>query len=458
MFNFLPLLMAFELNSANVAAITLAIVALFFIYKIVRKMWKYPVVFMDSQTNAVIKEKSCKRGTKIKLEPAVKNGETFVGWSYTRDGSKPCTGKHIITEGKTTIYAMWDKPIAKEVISLEDANMYIELAYADEAGNIMRKETLPLVVNAPRTYNDYGRFKGWKKDDLVVVPKHYDGSTVSVTLYPVFSGDVGIIEKEEENVETVDSFSAVDANMYIEFKYNDLDGNGITDNLMPIVATFPKVFDDVVGFEGWAFEPNGAIEVDKDFVDSVISFELVPAGLEDIHKSATVAAPVVEEVVEEPAAEEVVEEPVAEEVAEEPVAEEVAEEPVAEEVVEEPAAEEVAEEPVAEEVVEEPVAEEVVEEPAAEETVEEPVAEETVEEPVAEEVAEEPAAEEVVEEPVAEEVVEEPAAEEVVEEPVAEEVAEEPVAEEVVEEPVAEEVVEEPAAEEVAEEPVAEEV
>ena len=445
MFNLLPLLMASEfLTSSNMAAISFGVVGIFIVYKIVRKLWKYPVTLIDSQTQTVIKEYSLRKGAKVKLEPAVKNGETFIGWSYAPDGSKPCEGKNLIVEGKTVIYAMWDRPIAKEVIAIEDANMYMELGYADESGNIMKKETLPLIVNAPRTYNDYGRFSGWKEaDGDIIVKKHYEGSTVSVTLYPVFSKDVGVIEKEEEDASFgVETFSAVDANMYVEFNYSDLDGNAITSNLMPIVATFPKVFDGVDGFEGWAFEPNGAIEVDKDFIDSVISFQLAPAGLEDIHKPAPVVeeAPAAEEVVEEaPAAEEVVEEaPVAEEAVEEaPVVEEVVEEaPAAEETVEEaPVAEEVVEEaPVAEETVEEaPAAEEVVEEaPAAEEVVEEaPAAEEVVEEaPVVEEavVEEAPAVEETVEEaPAAEEVVEEaPATEEVVEEaPVVEETVEE---------------------------------
>ena len=398
MFNLLPLLMASEfLTSSNMAAISFGVVGIFFVYKIVRKLWKYPVTLIDSQTQTVIKEYSLRKGAKVKLEPAVKNGETFIGWSYAPDGSKPCEGKNLIVEGKTVIYAMWDRPIAKEVIAIEDANMYMELGYADESGNIMKKETLPLIVNAPRTYNDYGRFSGWKEaDGDIIVKKHYEGSTVSVTLYPVFSKDAGVIEKEEEDASFgVETFSAVDANMYVEFNYSDLDGNAITSNLMPIVATFPKVFDGVDGFEGWAFEPNGAVEVDKDFIDSVISFQLSPAGLEDIHKSAPVVeeAPAAEEAVEEaPAAEEAVEEaPAAEEAVEEaPAVEEAVEEaPAAEEAVEEaPVAEETVEEaPAAEETVEEAPA---VEEAATETPAEAPVVEEAPAEAPAEETAEAP--------------------------------------------------------------------
>ena len=392
MFNLTPLFMAFELNSSNVAAITFGIVALYIIGRIIWKMWKFPVSFIDSQTKTVIKEKKYRRGAKVKLEPAVKNGENFIGWSFAADGRNMCEGKHVIVKGKTEIYAMWERPIAREVIAVEDANMYVEFAYADENGDIMRKETLPLIVNAPKTYNDYGRFKGWKKEDgEIVVPKYYDGATVSVTLYPVFNKDVGVIEKEEENVNEINSFSVEDANLYLEFTYSDLDGNDITTNLLPVFANVPKTFDGVDGFEGWSFEEKGEIAIEKDYDGSVLAFALVPAGIErtPVVVEAVEEAPVVEEAVEEaPVVEETVEEaPVVEETVEEaPVVEEAVEEaPVAEEAVEEaPVVEETVEEaPVVEETVEEaPVAEETVEEaPVAEETVEEaPVVEETVEE------------------------------------------------------------------------------
>ena len=390
MFNLTPLFMAFELNSSNVAAITFGIVALYIIGRIIWKMWKFPVSFIDSQTKTVIKEKKYRRGAKVKLEPAVKNGENFIGWSFAADGRNMCEGKHVIVKGKTEIYAMWERPIAREVIAVEDANMYVEFAYADENGDIMRKETLPLIVNAPKTYNDYGRFKGWKKGDgEIVVPKHYDGATVSVTLYPVFNKDVGVIEKEEENVNEINSFSVEDANLYLEFTYIDLDGNDITTNLLPVFANVPKTFDGVDGFEGWSFEEKGEIAIEKDYDGSVLAFALVPAGIEKapVVVEAVEEAPVVEETVEEaPVVEETVEEaPVAEETVEEaPVAEETVEEaPVVEETVEEA--------PVVEEAVEEaPVVEEAVEEaPVVEETIDEaPVVEETVEEtPVVEEKA-----------------------------------------------------------------------
>ena len=137
MFNLLPLFKGFELTSGNVAAITLGIVALYVIYKVVRKMWKYPVTFIDSQTEAIIKEQKQRNGSKVRLFPAVKDGEKFIGWSYTPDGSKPCEGKSAIVNGATFLYAMWERPIAKKVIAIEDANMYVELAYADEAGRML---------------------------------------------------------------------------------------------------------------------------------------------------------------------------------------------------------------------------------------------------------------------------------------------------------------------------------
>ena len=160
-----------------------------------------------------------------------------------------------------------------------------------------------------------------------------------------------VIEKEEENTTERDTFTVDDANLYVEFTYTTVDGENITTNLMPVCANVPKTFDGVEGFEGWAFEQNGEIAIEKDYDGSVLAFELAPTGIEYLYN-----IPAAEEAVEEaPVAEEVVEEaPVAEEAVEEaPAAEEVAEEaPVAEEVVEEaPAAEEVAEEaPAAEEV------------------------------------------------------------------------------------------------------------
>ena len=178
MFNLTPLFMAFELTSSNVALVTFGVVALCIIGRIIYKMWKFPVSFIDSQSKTVIKTKSCRRNSKVKLEPAVKEGESFIGWSYAVDGKGGLIeDKSIVIKGKTDIYAMWERPVAREVIAVEDANMYIELGYADESGAIMRKEILPLIVNAPVTYNDFGRFKGWKNSDgEIIVPKHYDGS------------------------------------------------------------------------------------------------------------------------------------------------------------------------------------------------------------------------------------------------------------------------------------------
>ncbi len=350
MFNPLSLFKAFEWTSGNVAAITLGVVALYVIYKIVRKMWKYPVIFIDSQTEMIIKEKKLRNGSKVRLYPAVKNGEKFVGWSYTPDGSKPCDGKNAIVNGKTVLFAMWERPIAKKVIAIEDANMYVELAYADEAGRIIRKETMPLIVNPPKTYNDYGRFQGWKNSDgEVMVKKHYDGAVIPVTLKPVFNKEVGPIDRDDVDYAEIDSFDVEDANMYVEFVYCDFDGQEIATNLMPIIVRVPTFYKEVEGFEGWGLDAEGTPDVEKDVEGSVLSFKLTPAGIDKVYK------PLVDEVkeeapVEEAPVEEAVEETV-EEAAEETV-EEAAEEETKEEVVEE-VVEEKAEETPDEEVVEE---------------------------------------------------------------------------------------------------------
>ena len=336
MFNLLPLFKAFELTSGNVAAITLGIVALYVIYKVVRKMWKYPVVFIDSQTEAIIKEQKQRNGSKVRLFPAVKDGEKFIGWSYTPDGSKPCEGKNAIVNGKTFLYAMWERPIAKKVIAIEDANMYVELAYADEAGKIIRKETMPLIVNPPKTYNDYGRFQGWKNaDGEVMVKKHYDGSVISLTLKPVFSKEVGTVDKEYDEYADIDSFSVEDANMYVEFVYCDFDGQEIATNLLPVIVRVPSFYKNVDGFEGWGLDAQGTPDVDKDVDGSVLSFKLTPAGIDKVYK------PVVDEVKEEAPVEEAAEE-AKEEAPVEEAAEEVKEEAPVEEKTEEASAEEVA--------------------------------------------------------------------------------------------------------------------
>lgn len=344
MFNLLPLFKAFELTSGNVAAITLGIVALYVIYKVVRKMWKYPVVFIDSQTEAIIKEQKQRNGSKVRLFPAVKDGEKFVGWSYTPDGSKPCEGKNAIVNGKTFLYAMWERPIAKKVIAIEDANMYVELAYADEAGKIIRKETMPLIVNPPKTYNDYGRFQGWKNaDGEVMVKKHYDGSVISLTLKPVFSKEVGTVDKEYDDYADIDSFSVEDANMYVEFVYCDFDGQEIATNLLPVIVRVPSFYKNVDGFEGWGLDAQGTPDVDKDVDGSVLSFKLTPAGIDKVYK------PLADEVKEEAPVEEAAEE-AKEEAPVEEAAEEAKEEAPVEEKTEEAPVEEKAEEAPAEEV------------------------------------------------------------------------------------------------------------
>ena len=337
MFNLLPLFKGFELTSGNVAAITLGIVALYVIYKVVRKMWKYPVTFIDSQTEAIIKEQKQRNGSKVRLFPAVKDGEKFIGWSYTPDGSKPCEGKSAIVNGKTFLYAMWERPIAKKVIAIEDANMYVELAYADEAGRIIRKETMPLIVNPPKTYNDYGRFQGWKNaDGEVMVKKHYDGSTISFTLKPVFSKEVGTIDKEYDDYADIDSFNVEDANMYVELVYCDFDGQEIATNLLPIVVRVPSFYKNVDGFEGWGLDAQGTVDVDKDVDGSVLSFKLTPAGIDKVYK------PLADEVKEEAPVEEAPAEEVVEEVKEEAPVEEKTEEAPVEEKVDEAPIEEVA--------------------------------------------------------------------------------------------------------------------
>ena len=114
---FTPLMMAFELTSENVAAITIAIaVVIFAIWLFAFKLRKYTVTFIDSETKAVIKEKKIRKNTEVKLEAAVKTGDTFVGWSLTPDGSKLCKEKNALVKKKNMVfYAMWDKPIIREV-------------------------------------------------------------------------------------------------------------------------------------------------------------------------------------------------------------------------------------------------------------------------------------------------------------------------------------------------------
>ena len=435
MVNFIPFLLAIELTSGLMAAISLSLVAIYLIVKGVLKARKVTVTYIDSENNAIIGEKKVKRGAKVLLDDAVKSGDKFLGWSKTADGTDYVTGKYFNPMTKTVLYAIWDKPNVKDIITNEDANMYAEVTYFDENNEVLKKETMPLVALVPDKFNKNIYFKGFAPEGGdVIVAKNYKGTTFSLTLYPVFDGPVGDVDKTVEETVAPESYSIDDANLYIQFIYHDEDKSVINDNIMPIVANVPMCFNGVDTFKGWALSVDGEVTIDKDFADSVIELDLYPVinivafkNKEEFiaAKEESVAEEVVE-VVEEPVVEETVEaveEPVVEETVEaveEPVVEETAE------VVEEPVVEETAE------VVEEPVVEEtveVVEESVVEETVEvveEPVAEETVEvveEPVAEEVVE------AVEEPVVEETVE------VVEEPVVEEAAavveETPVVEEV---------------------------
>ena len=421
MVNFIPFLLALELTSGLMAGISLGAVAIYFIiFKVLLKMRKVTVTYIDSENNAIIGEKKCKRGAKELLDDAVKPGDTFLGWSKTVNGTDYLTGKYFYPTSKMVLYAIWDKPNVKDVISNEDANMYAELTYVDENKEVLKKETMPLVALVPDKFNKNIYFKGFAPEGGdVIVAKNYEGTTFPLTLYPVFDGPVGEVDKTVEETAAPESYSIDDTNLYIEFIFHDEDKSLINNNIMPIIANVPTCFNDVESFKGWALSADGEVTIDKDFADSVIELDLYPVinivafKNKDEFIAASEAA-VEEAPVAEEAAEVVEEAPVAEEAAEvveeAPVAEEAAE------VVEEtPAVEEAAE------VVEEaPVAEEV-----AEVVEEAPVAEE-----VAEVVEEAPAAEEaaeVVEEaPVAEEKVE------VVEEtPVIEEtVVETPVVEE----------------------------
>ena len=132
MVNFIPFLLAIELTSGLMAAISLSLVAIYLIVKGVLKARKVTVTYIDSENNAIIGEKKVKRGAKVLLDDAVKQGDTFLGWSKTADGSEYVTGKYFNPTTKTVLYAIWDKPNVKDVISNEDANMYAEITYVDE--------------------------------------------------------------------------------------------------------------------------------------------------------------------------------------------------------------------------------------------------------------------------------------------------------------------------------------
>ena len=446
MVNFIPFLLALELTSGLMAAISLGLVAIYFIiFKVVLKMRKVTVTYIDSENNAVIGEKKVKRGAKVLLDDAVKQGDTFLGWSKTADGSEYVTGKYFNPTAKTVLYAIWDKPNVKDVISNEDANMYVEITYVDENKEVLNKETMPLVALVPDKFNKNIYFKGFAPEGgSVIVAKNYQGTTFPITLYPVFDGPVGEVDKAVEETVAPESYSIDDTNLYIEFIFHDEDKSLINNNIMPIIANVPTCFNDIETFKGWSLSADGEVTIDKDFADSVIEIDLYPVINIVAFKNKEEFIAAKEEPVVEEAAEVVEEAPVVEEAAEvveeAPVVEEAAEVVEEASVVEE-AAEVVEEAPVVEE------AAEVVEEaPVVEEAAE--VVEET---PVVEEAAEvveeasvvEEAAEVVEETPVVEE-----AAEVVEEAPVVEEAAE------VVEEaPVVEE-----AAEVVEEAPVANEV
>ena len=408
-------------------------------------MRKVTVTYIDSENNAVIGEKKVKRGAKVLLDDAVKQGDTFLGWSKTADGSEYVTGKYFNPTAKTVLYAIWDKPNVKDVISNEDANMYVEITYVDENKEVLNKETMPLVALVPDKFNKNIYFKGFAPEGgSVIVAKNYQGTTFPITLYPVFDGPVGEVDKAVEETVAPESYSIDDTNLYIEFIFHDEDKSLINNNIMPIIANVPTCFNDIETFKGWSLSADGEVTIDKDFADSVIEIDLYPVINIVAFKNKEEFIAAKEEPVVEEAAEVVEEAPVVEEAAEvveeAPVVEEAAEVVEEASVVEE-AAEVVEEAPVVEE------AAEVVEEaPVVEEAAE--VVEET---PVVEEAAEvveeasvvEEAAEVVEETPVVEE-----AAEVVEEAPVVEEAAE------VVEEaPVVEE-----AAEVVEEAPVANEV
>ena len=422
MVNFIPFLLALELTSGLMAAISLGLVAIYFIiFKVVLKMRKVTVTYIDSENNAVIGEKKVKRGAKVLLDDAVKQGDTFLGWSKTADGSEYVTGKYFNPTAKTVLYAIWDKPNVKDVISNEDANMYVEITYVDENKEVLNKETMPLVALVPDKFNKNIYFKGFAPEGgSVIVAKNYQGTTFPITLYPVFDGPVGEVDKAVEETVAPESYSIDDTNLYIEFIFHDEDKSLINNNIMPIIANVPTCFNDIETFKGWSLSADGEVTIDKDFADSVIEIDLYPVINIVAFKNKEEFIAAKEEPVVEEAAEVVEEAPVVEEAAEvveeAPVVEEAAEVVEEASVVEE-AAEVVEEAPVVEEaaeVVEEtPVVEEAAEvveeasvvEEAAEVVEEAPVVEETAEvveeAPVVEEAAE------VVEEaPVANEVVE----------------------------------------------------
>ena len=277
MANLLTLLFAVELTSGIMAGISLGAVALYVVIRGVIKARKVTVTYVDSENNAVIGEKKHKRGAKVALDAAVKPGDTFLGWSKTADGSAPITDKFIYPTTKTVLYAIWDKPAVKDVIAIEDANMYAEITYVDENKVEIKKETMPLVALVPDKFSKNIYFKGFALENgEVIVQKNYEGSTFPITLYPVFNGPVGEVDKTAVENEALESYSIDDANLYIEFIYHDEDKSVLNNNIMPIIANVPTCFNDVESFEGWALEPDGAVEIDKDFEDSVISLDLYP--------------------------------------------------------------------------------------------------------------------------------------------------------------------------------------
>ena len=274
MFNLLPLA-AIELTSGITAAISLGLVVVYFVVSALLKRRKVDVTFVDSENNQIIGQKKYRCNSKIDLGTAVKPGDVFIGWSYTADGSSPCKEKFVTVKRKTTFYAIWDKPAVKDVIAIEDANMYIEFAYMDENGAELRRDTMPLVAFVPDNFNRVSTFKGWVDGDTFL-EKNFEGSTLAVSLYPVFTKAVGNIDKDEGEIFASDTYSIDDANMYVEFTFNDRDGEKLSSNIMPVMANVPVIFNGVDGFKGWATAPAGNVVIDKDVEGSVLSYVFAP--------------------------------------------------------------------------------------------------------------------------------------------------------------------------------------
>ena len=206
------------------------------------------------------------------LPTVTREGYTFAGWSYDKDGKSPIVATDFVS-ANTEVYAQWVKKVEEaqffNVKVNSNGGTFIDGTDAGCAGDTMVsvKKDGSLVSALPQVQRDGYLFAGWSYDKDGKSPiVATDFVSANTEVYAQWTKQKPVVDAKQFNV-TVSTNGGTIADGDHKGEAGDIQVSAAQDSVL--VNALPTVTREGYTFAGWSYDKDGNSKVlDTDFVSA----------------------------------------------------------------------------------------------------------------------------------------------------------------------------------------------